>query len=384
MGAFREGEEYVSTGGRRLRRGYTTGTCATAATRAAAMALLSGGRPESIEVETPKGIFVRVPVEALSVEGGKATCAVRKDGGDDADDTNGMLICAEVERIGDGISIDGGEGVGRVTRKGLDQPVGNAAINRVPRAMIKEAAEREMDAAGYDGGLRITITAPEGGRVASRTFNPRLGIVGGVSILGTSGIVEPMSEDALIGSIRAEARMFLAQDGGRRYLLAVPGNYGRDFVAAYPALNGVQPVECSNYVGGVIDIAREEGAAGVLLVGNLGKLVKVAGGIMNTHSRNADCRMEILAANAAMAGADAETVKRVMGCVSTDDALDVLGTVGLMKATMDTLIPKIEFHMDYRAKGTLEVGAVVFSSKFGVLGETPSAEKLVRKVGERE
>lgn len=379
MGAIREEQGFVYVGGKRLRRGFTTGSCAAAASKAAVQMLLSGSRVEYVDLVTPKGIPIHVPVEDISVSPDSVSCAVRKDGGDDADDTNGALVYAKVSRkASEGIEVDGGVGVGRVTRRGLDQPVGNAAINRVPRSMIKEAVEDVCGAYGYTGGISVEIFVPEGERIAERTFNSRLGIVGGISILGTSGIVEPMSETALLGSIKAEMKVFMAP--GRKYLLTVPGNYGKDFLASYPDLEGQQPVECSNFIGDFLDMAVELGAEGVLLVGNLGKLVKLAGGIMNTHSRNADSRMEILASNAVMAGADAETARRVMGCVSTDDALEVLSEKGLVGPTMDVLIPKMEFHMNHRVKGALKVAAITFSSEFGVLGETPSARELLKKI----
>lgn len=379
MGAIREEQGFVYVGGKRLRRGFTTGSCAAAASKAAVQMLLSGSRVEYVDLVTPKGIPIHVPVEDISVSPDSVSCAVCKDGGDDADDTNGALVYAKVSRkASEGIDVDGGVGVGRVTRRGLDQPVGNAAINRVPRSMIKEAVEDVCGTYGHTGGISVEISVPEGERIAERTFNSRLGIVGGISILGTSGIVEPMSETALLGSIKAEMKVFMAP--GRRYLLTVPGNYGKDFLASYPDLGGQQPVECSNFIGDFLDMAVELGAEGVLLVGNLGKLVKLAGGIMNTHSRNADSRMEILASNAVMAGADAETARRVMGCVSTDDALEVLSEKGLVGPTMDILIPKMEFHMNHRVKGALKVAAITFSSEFGVLGETPSARELLKKI----
>lgn len=379
MGAIREEQGFVYVGGKRLRRGFTTGSCAAAASKAAVQMLLSGSRVEYVDLVTPKGIPIHVPVEDILVSPDSVSCAVRKDGGDDADDTNGALVYAKVSRkASEGIDVDGGVGVGRVTRRGLDQPVGNAAINRVPRSMIKEAVEDVCGTYGHTGGISVEISVPEGERIAERTFNSRLGIVGGISILGTSGIVEPMSETALLGSIKAEMKVFMAP--GRRYLLTVPGNYGKDFLASYPDLEGQQPVECSNFIGDFLDMAVELGAEGVLLVGNLGKLVKLAGGIMNTHSRNADSRMEILASNAVMAGADAETARRVMGCVSTDDALEVLSEKGLVGPTMDVLIPKMEFHMNHRVKGALKVAAITFSLEFGVLGETPSARELLKKI----
>ena len=383
MDAIKEDERYVYVGGKKLKRGFTTGSCAAAASKAAALMLISGNRVDSVDITTPRGITLHIQIEKQEIHEDNAVCAVRKDGGDDADDTNGAYVFSKVSRSDiPGIAIDGGTGVGRVTRKGLDQPPGNAAINHVPRNMITECLEDVCQSLKYAGGLVVEISVPEGETIAKRTFNPRLGIVGGISILGTSGIVEPMSETALLGSIKAEMKMFMGT--GRKYLLTVPGNYGKDFVKAYPALEGQQPIECSNFIGDFLDMAIELGAEGVLLVGNLGKLVKLAGGIMNTHSRNADSRMEILASNAIMAGADAGAAKEIMGCISTDDALEVLDRKGLMKETMDLLIPKIEFHMNHRVKGDIKVAAIVFSTEFGILGQTPSADELLAKVGAKE
>lgn len=383
MGAIEEEQGFVYVGGRKLRRGYTTGSCSAAASKAAVQMLLSGKVVEFVDIMTPRGIPLHIPIEKIEITEESVSCAVRKDGGDDADDTNGAYIHSRVCRsISEGVHIDGGIGVGRVTRKGLDQPPGNAAINHVPRNMIIECVEDVCNSLGYHGGIDVEIYVPEGETIAKRTFNSRLGIIGGISILGTSGIVEPMSETALLGSIKAEMKMFMASD--RKYLLTVPGNYGKDFVKAYPALEGQQPIECSNFIGDFLDMAIELGAKGVLLVGNLGKLVKLAGGIMNTHSRNADSRMEILASNAILAGADTDMAKRILDCISTDDALEVLAEKDLIKPVMDILIPKIEFHMNHRVKGDIEVAAIVFSSEFGILGQTPSAEKLLEKVGAKE
>ena len=383
MAGIDESEGYVYVDGRRLRRGYTTGSCAAAASKAAAIAALGKGVPEYVDLVTPRGIPIHVRIEDSEVGDGWASCAVRKDGGDDADDTNGALVYSKLVLSPEsGIRIDGGTGVGRVTRRGLDQPPGNAAINRVPRSMIDECVSDVFATEGYTEGADITIYVPEGETIGARTFNPRLGIMGGISILGTSGIVEPMSEKALVSSIKTEMNVFMAE--GRKYLLTVPGNYGKDFVKEFPALEGQQPVECSNFIGDFLDMAVEAGAEGVLLVGNLGKLVKLAGGIMNTHSRNADCRMEIMASNALLAGASPEACRKIMDCVSTDDALEILDSEGMIQKTMELLIPKIEFHMNHRVRGSIKVAAITFSSQFGTLGRTPSADELLKHVGARD
>ena len=195
-------EHYIQSGGKRLRCGYTTGTCAALAAAAATQLLLTKEPPKTMGLMTPKGIFVEVEISQSSLEGGKATCGVVKDAGDDVDATQGLLICAQVESSeAPGITIDGGLGVGRVTKPGLDQPVGAAAINHVPRQMIASAVEKVQKTFGDSRGLAVTIFVPEGEKIAQKTFNPYMGIVGGISILGTSGIVEPMSIQALIDTL---------------------------------------------------------------------------------------------------------------------------------------------------------------------------------------
>ena len=372
-------ELYTYVNNKRLRRGHTTGTCAAAASKAAAEALLSRRPVDRVTIATPKGITLELPVEDLSFDSTHARCAVRKDGGDDIDATHGTLVYSDVTLTGSGIDIDGGRGVGRVTRRGLDQPPGNAAINRVPRAMIREALEDVASSFSYGGGFSAVISVPEGEGIAGKTFNPRLGIVGGISILGTSGIVEPMSETALIDTVKTEMNLRAAE--GNRVLLVVPGNYGKDFSDNIPGIDADFAVKCSNFVGEMLDHACELGVD-VVLVSNLGKMVKLAAGIMNTHSRNADARMEVLAANAAVAGASMETVLRVMECISTDDALEVLDAEGLIPRVCEVMMPKIEYHMNHRTGGAIRTSAVMFSSVYGLLGKTSLADGMLDEVRE--
>ena len=291
-------EHYVLSGGRRLRCGYTTGTCAALAAAGAVRLLLTGAPPASVSLETPRGITVEVPLESCSLERGRASCAVRKDGGDDIDATAGLLVFAHAERQdAPGTVIEGGEGVGRVTKPGLDQPVGAAAINRVPRQMIREAAAAVCGELGYGGGLRITVSVPGGREAAKRTFNPELGIEGGISILGTSGIVEPMSLRALADTVSLEIRQAAAL--GSRHIILTPGNFGLDFLSAQGLDRlGVPVVKCSNFIGDALDACAGSGFETVLLAGHIGKLGKLSGGIMNTHSRFADCRTELFCAHA--------------------------------------------------------------------------------------
>lgn len=369
-------DEYVSAGGRLLRCGYTTGTCAAAATRAAAELLLGNAYVPSVVVETPAGIDVLVEVEEAECGEGWACCSVMKDAGDDPDVTDGVLVYARVERAQQpGVHIDGGLGVGRVTRPGLDQPPGSAAINTRPRAMIEEAAKAAAEAYGYEGGLEVLISIPAGVELAQRTFNPRLGIEGGISVLGTSGIVRPMSEEALVTSIKLELSVLRAS--GARHALLVPGNYGRDFAMAKLGLSDEHMVSCSNYLGAAIDEAGLLGFETLLLVGHIGKMAKVAGGVMNTHSRVADCRMEVLAAHAALAGATPEDIAEIMDSATADAALDVMDRRGILARAMATMTRRMGMRLSERAAGRLRIEAVVFSNQRGVLGMTEGAEELL-------
>ena len=366
-------EEYINVGTKRMRCGYTTGTCAAAAARAAAELLLHGELVPAVTVSTPAGIDVVVEVEEHDTGDGWAQCAVQKDSGDDPDVTNGALVYARVEfRDKPGITIDGGIGVGRVMREGLDQPVGAAAINSTPRRMIAEQVEQV--ASPSDGGLLVTISIPAGVELAAKTFNPRLGIEGGISVLGTGGIVRPMSEDALISSIELEMKTLRAR--GVADLLVVPGNYGRDFACGQLSLDMDQAVSCSNYFGATLDAAVVLGFERVLIVGHIGKMAKVAGGIMNTHSRVADCRVEVLAAHAALVGASQEVVASIMEAATTDAALDALIACGLSEAAMASLMERLADKLAHRSAGVVQVEAIVFSNVHGVLGKTPGADEL--------
>ena len=271
--------------------------------------------------------------------------------------------------------------MGVVTRKGLKQKIGEPAINEVPRRMIIEAVQKEMKKYGYPGNVSVEISIPEGIRLAEKTFNPRLGIEGGISVLSTSGIVEPMSEQALTETIFLEMKML--KENGRDWCYIVPGNYGSDFLRENLGYDGELAVKCSNYIGETIDDAVRLGMKGILLIGHVGKLVKIAAGVMNTHSAQADCRMEVLASHAAMAGADSRLVRQIMGSVTTTEALELLQKNKILKETMDSVMDEIDYHLRQRAGGKVLTGAVMFSNEQGILGKTGEAEYLnLRNRGE--
>ena len=374
-------DEYVVKDGKKLRLGYTTGTCAAAAAKAAAWMLLSGKKKEKIKIKTPKGIDLDLDVSNIKREMTSVSCSVQKDCGDDPDVTGGAYVFAEVtlsEKTG--IEILGGKGVGTVTKRGLDQPVGSAAINSVPRQMIRENLEEVSRITDYRGGLTVTISVPQGEELARKTFNPRLGITGGISILGTTCIVEPMSDQALIDTIRVE--LYQKKENGVKYVLLTPGNYGADYIKENICVKYDTAVLTSNFIGDTLDICKELGFSGALLVGHIGKLVKIAGGMLNTHSKYGDCRMEIMASHAGMAGLGHKHIKELMDCVTCDDAVRILKEHGYLKETLESIADKISFIMDNRVLGELQTGAILFSKEHGFLCETKNAKMLLDHITE--
>ena len=419
-------EEYVIKNQKKLRLGITTGTCSAAAAQAAAMRLLLGVESHAVTLRTPKGMTVSVPVYLLESDSRKASYKVVKDSGDDPDVTNGTDVCVTVayakQRVREQIdgsaeldgsvgirgskkssgrvemglrcnnhesqdrswaftsesfpylTLDGGIGIGRVTKEGLEQAVGQAAINRVPRQMIFAAVADVCEKANVCEPLHITVWMPEGETLAKRTFNPKLGIEGGLSILGTSGILEPMSEQAIVATIETEIRQLHAV--GEEKVLVTPGNYGQAYASEYLGLDLAKSVKSSNYIGDTIDLAISYGMKDFLLVGNIGKLVKLAAGIFNTHSKVADGRGEIFAVHAAMAGAGADVVQEIYNCINTDRMLDVVEREGLREAVMQSILAAIEKHVAGRIGDAMRFGVIVFSEKYGYLGQTADTAVL--------
>ena len=373
---------YAIRDGKKLYYGYTTGTCAAAAAKAAAQMLATGRSVPYVDILTPKGIALNLEVLEPEIGENHARCAIRKYSGDDPDVTNGILVYADVSlQKTPGVAVDGGEGVGRVTKPGLKQAIGEAAINPVPLRMIREAAESVAEDYGLRG-LKVIISIPAGVELAKRTFNPRLGIVGGISVLGTSGIVEPMSEAALVESIGLELRQKFAL-GCRRIIIA-PGNYGADFIRSLCHVEESELVKCSNFIGQTIDMAVSAGFPELLFVSHIGKFIKLTGGIMNTHSREADSRAELMAACALRAGCTAETARKILDCLTTDEMLETLGRAGLLERTMAVAGERIDYYLNYRAKGQIAIGAAVFSNETGMLCTTGPAAQWLAELKENE
>lgn len=384
---------------KKLRSGYTTGSCAAAAAKAALMMLLTGEDINNVSIVTPKGPVYNAEIVNIikSSDNREVTCSVIKDGGDDPDVTTGAYINVTVRKSDkEGIFIDGGEGVGRVTKPGLDQPIGAAAINSVPRKMIRENLEevlRDVRNCGQKG-LEVIVSVTGGEEIAAKTFNPMLGIVGGISILGTTGIVEPMSDSAIVETIRTHVRVKKAE--GKEILLAAPGNYGITFLSERYMLEDGNAVMTSNFVYDAVRIALEEGFKKMLFVGHIGKLVKVAGGIKNTHSRYGDHRMEILSDIAEMyeesggernkSGSKAQSASgssiraELSECVMTDEAVRIITEKGLGDKVFPRMAELIKKHMEEWAEGKLSVEVIVFSNEYTELVSTGNAHELIKKL----
>jgi cobalt-precorrin-5B (C1)-methyltransferase len=373
-------ENYTVKNGKRMRFGYTTGSCAAAAAEAACELLLAGVRIQAAEILLPGGTKAVLEILDHELNDGKASCSVVKDGGDDPDITTGLKIFATVSRSEAGVNIDGGEGVGRVTARGLQRGPGEPAINPVPVKMIEDSVTAAKNKYGYDGGIDVVISVPGGEKAARKTYNPRLGIVGGISILGTTGIVEPMSEKALIDTIKVEMDRKYADDPEK--ILIAPGNYGQKYCLEQLGLDIEKSVQTSNYIGESLDYIVYKGFRNILFVGHTGKLVKLAAGVMNTHSYVADCRMETIAAHCGCCGARPETMEKILKCITTDDAFDLIQSEPYYEEVKARIMERAMYHLNYRLKGAARIEVVMFTTGRNHVIMSDGAREMIEKFRE--
>lgn len=364
-------DQYISVNGKKLRCGYTTGTCACGAAMFATKKLLSKDWEDTfVAVDTPAGILVQLEVHNVTVGENFVSCSVIKDGGDDPDITTGMHIYAKVERVEKieevldenpgGVIIAGGEGIGIVTKPGLDQPVGSAAINSTPRKYITEIVESVKKQYGCKDSLLVTISAPEGVELGKKTFNPRMGIEGGISIIGTTGIVEPMSNDAIRETTKLEINQRKLK--GEKILYLAPGRIGENFAQNVLGIGAEELVLCSNNIGDAFENAVQAGFQDIVLIGHIGKLVKLGYGAKNTHSANNDGRMEELILCALKAGAENDCLKEIAECVTTDGAITILENAKILEQTMEELGNRIENTLNRWVEGNAKIHLCVFTS----------------------
>ncbi len=384
-------DEFVYVDGKKYRRGYTSGSCACGATKAALIMHLEKRNINEVRIGTPKGVDLDLKIDNISRGKDWVQCSVKKDGGDDIDATHGMDIFARLELVqadqvpdfrsdldSDYLFITSGQGIGRVTKKGLDIRPGRPAINRVPLNMILKVVQEILDEAGLDiydylGGRKILVTifAPQGQEIAKRTFNSNLGIEGGISIIGTTGIVDPMSDEGWKKALSAELAIKRAE--GRETIILVPGNIGRDIMAkSYGAdLDGI--VKMSNFIGYMLMETKRLGFKRVIVGGHIGKLIKLSGGITNSHSRVADARREIMVANLALLGAPLELLKEVDACLSTDAMVDIIRKAGysqVFKVLADKAASKAKVYMRLGQEDHIDIEVYLFSMDGSLLGKS--------------
>lgn len=374
-------DHYIIKNNKKLRYGYTTGTCAAAASKAALQMLFQQQVLPYVSIHVPKGYDLLLEVEDIKRNDNSVSCAIKKDGGDDPDVTSGAYIYSHVTLCDKpGIQIDGGIGVGRVTKKGLQQAIGEAAINKVPKQMIETSLQEVCTQYNYTGGVQVIISVPNGEELAKKTLNSMLGIIGGISILGTTGIVEPMSEKALIDCIEVEMKM--KKEMNPDILFITPGNYGQRFAKEQFQLE--TPLKCSNYIGETIDFAIQHHIPKILFIAHIGKFIKVAGGIMNTHSSHGDARMEILSAIAIQNGGDLKLAQNILACITTEEAIDYIQKNNHASEIFSGVIQRILYYLNRRAKGNIEFQVVIFSNQHGELAHSEHAYKWIQELVEKK
>ena len=397
-------EEFVYIDGKKYRRGYTTGSCATAVSKAAVYMILTNEKIDTVNIDTPKGIYLSIPVVSSEIKKNEDTgefysiCSVEKDGGDDIDATNGIEIFAKATWVyedeidkseknfsfeGDGFCVFSGDGVGIITKKGLSIEPGRPAINPVPQKMIAKEVESVLKASEESilknnsnerkRIIKITIFIPKGEEVSNKTFNPRLGIVGGISIIGTSGIVEPMSDEGWKKSLSIELNM--KKELGMDKIILVPGNHGESFISDRIGENS-SVVRTSNFLGYMLMEAKRMGFKKILLAGHIGKFIKLSAGIFNTHSKVADARNEILIANLALMGASTELARKIDYCLTTEEATDIVYEDGFGEV-FDIICEKCKKRAEMHVDNEIEIEVFIFKMDKTVLGKSKNAEEML-------
>jgi len=349
----------VSVDGKLLRRGFTTGTAAAAAAKGAYLLLSTGEVPDIVDVKLPSGLILKIITDFCSYDSNTNTafCSVKKYAGDDIDVTNQLEIVAKVSYSNEAkIKLTAGEGIGIITRNGLQLDINEPAINPKPRELIFSQFENESE----NLGLNIEISVPNGKEVAKKTFNPRLGIVGGISILGTTGLLEELKQK------KSEALCFTFGNMGEKNLIA--RGVAEDKICI-----------CSNFIGYMLREASSLGVKKVLLSGHLGKMVKLSGGIFNTHSHIADAKNEIIAANLALLGAPKALIEKVMQCLTAEESISAIREYGYNEV-FDILAQKAAEKSHAHTYNEILVETMMFDLKGNLICESSGANTLLEEL----
>ncbi|MDI6605716.1 MAG: cobalt-precorrin-5B (C(1))-methyltransferase CbiD [Candidatus Omnitrophota bacterium] len=350
------------------RKGITTGACAQAAARACAVMLRDGRRIDSIDIILPNGESCVVPLIGQEISGGYARCGVVKDSGEEESDvTNGIeIFCAIEEKRGRGIEIVGGKGVGKATRPGLAVKAGESAINPTPRKMIMRDVKAVLP---KDKGYSVEISVPRGEEIAKKTYNPRLGVIGGISIIGTTGIVKPKSQESYKDSLIVELNVACA--AGYTTVFIASGYLGEKLLIEKYAIQPQRIIKVGDHVGFMLEKCAERGIKKVMLIGHIGKLVKVAAGIFNTHNKTGDARMETIAAYAAAAGASQSLVRELLESDLAEASIDILKSHNI-SGVFDGIAKRVVQRCNQLCGNEIEIRAVLLSLKGEVVGMHPA------------
>lgn len=363
-------EGYRFYQGKQLRYGFTTGSAAAAAAKAAAIAFFEDEIEESVVIDLPIGGTLEIKINTVRIREDYALASVIKDGGDDPDITHGLEIFVKIsEREDDKVSIYGGIGVGTVTKPGLPMKVGMSSINPVPLKMIEDEVRKVLP---LNKGANVEVFVPEGEEIGKRTLNPKLGVIGGISILGTTGIVKPMSEEAFKDTLAIELRMLLANNPEKEVVF-VFGNHGKKYIRDNLHIDETKILVISNFIGFMLDRACEYGVKKIFFVGDLGKFVKVSGGIFHTHSRVSDAKLEILTANALLMGESMENLKKIMNSNTTEEAINYITNRETFNLLAQKAKEKCEEYVR-RNGAEIVVDTLIFASNGRELGRSKEGE----------
>ncbi|MBA2857827.1 cobalt-precorrin-5B (C1)-methyltransferase [Methanococcus maripaludis] len=352
--------------------GYTTGACAAAGAFSALYFLKNNEKLRFVEILNLKGDSLIIPIKNIEKQKNTAISTVEKFSGEDIDITNGMDIKINVtlEKLDNNsskpgnVKIIGGDGVGIVTKSGLQVNPGEYAINPKPREMIENNLKSLLE---NDECVTAKISVPNGDEIAKKTLNPKLGIIGGISILGTTGIVRPMSNDAYKESLAPQIDVALANNF--KNLIFVPGNIGTKHAKILLDAQEDQLIEVSNFWDYMLDNAEEKGVKDITVFGHAGKIVKLAGGIFDTHSRVADARNEILCAYASLVSQDVEMLQKILQSNTTEDIVEILTEKGILTEVFEIISKRVVERLSLRWE-KINFSCIIIDMKGNILGKS--------------
>jgi len=355
---------------RKLRTGFTTGTCAAAASKAALLALVNQKTIDIVEVKLPKGNKLSIQIHSCVFNKKSSRCSVIKDGGDDPDVTHGaeIIVDLKITDVVNQVEIHGGEGIGTVTKPGLGLEIGKPAINPVPKKMVEENVREVSDIILKKSGIQLIISVPKGAEIALKTDNPRLGIVGGISILGTSGIVIPYSTASFAAAIRQSLDVTVAM--GNDTVVLTTGGRSEDFAKPLFELPTHCFVQMGDFAGYSIEQCSKKGIKKAFVVGFIGKLAKMATGVKQTHVKGSKVNMNFLSIIAQKSGADEKTILEINEANSARHVLEIIKKVDIQNFFRQ-ICSEVYKHMRNYSNENVSIEVILFDFDGKILARYP-------------